>query len=72
MLELNTGFDVIRYLINERNQMHEQLQELQDRLSSLEYEVRITNRSLAERNAELECLSSPYSPDGDANCNFHP
>ena len=72
MLKQNTEFDVICCLIDKINDMQYQLQEMQDRQSSLEYEVRIANRTLAEKNAELECLASPYSPDGDANCNFHP
>lgn len=46
------------------------LQEFQEQLDALEAEARIVATNQADRIAELECLSNPYSQDGTLICNL--
>ncbi|MCT7973369.1 hypothetical protein [Laspinema olomoucense] len=44
--------------------------DIQERLETLEAQVRIVTQTQADKIAELECLVHPDSLDGDAICNF--
>ena len=48
----------------------QQAQEFQEQLDAVEAEVRIVINIQADKIAELECLSNPYSQDGTPICNF--
>ena len=65
----DSRLDAIEHQIRCLQSVNHQFQELEYRINSLAAEVRIVNRSQADKIAELECLQDPYSPDGDPICN---
>lgn len=71
MLKQHTDLDAqIIELRRKYNAIIQLLQEFQEQLDAVEAEVRIVATNQADRIAELECLSSPYSQDGTPICNL--
>ena len=63
VIELKRQYSQIMQLLQTSQQ---QAREFQEQLA----EVKIVINSLTDKNAELECLSNPYSQDGTPICNF--
>ncbi|MEW6496223.1 MAG: hypothetical protein AB1589_27435 [Cyanobacteriota bacterium] len=71
MLKQHTDIDAqIIELKRKYNTIIQLLQEFQEQLDAVEAEVRIVTTSQADRIAELECLSNPYSQEGTPICNL--
>lgn len=71
MLKQNIELDAqVIELKQKYNTIIQLLQEFHEQLDSVEAEVRRVTTSQADRIAELECLSSPYSEDGTSICNL--
>jgi hypothetical protein len=66
LLPANADRDLLFQIVNK---LKEQMEELEERMESIELENRHQVEGLTERNTELECRADPYSLDGEAICN---